>query len=710
MNDHTLQALMAPRSIVILGASPREGTLGNTVVRNLIDLGFSGAIYPVHPSAAEVCGIRAYTDIVALPKAAECAVVCLSADKVVAALENAAVSGVRAAVIFASGFAEAGTEGRDRQARLEALASRTGLKVCGPNSLGLANISRGISLYSAAVPETLRAGNVAVLSHSGSGCIVLSNIGRFGVSHLVSIGNGAVVDVDQYLDYLADDEATRVAALFIETIRNPAAFAAAAARMKAAGKAIVALKVGRSEKGAAATAAHTGSLSGANAVYEDFFKSCGVVSVEDIDELVESVVLMQAIKTRPRGSGVAVLNVSGGEIALTCDVAQRVGLDLPDLSAATKIRLSEALPSFGHAANPLDVTGAAVFDMRMYGACIEALAADPAISIVAASQDCPAGLGSRQAETYRQMAITVANLAPSLPKPIVFYSNVAGGIHPRVGEPLVAAGVPLLQGARASLLAIGRLCKNSMASQVAAERAEPCAVKEVWRRRFATGAPMTERETKLFLAEYGLPVTREECAASAEEAGAIAERLSYPVVLKIESPDLPHKSDVGGVRIDLRSREEVERAYAEITADVARLAPAARINGVLVQEMINGGTEVIVGAARESPFGMAVVVGAGGILVELLRDSALALAPIAAARAEELIASTRVGALLGGYRGFAPGDIPALGRLVSSLSAIAAAYSDVIDAIDLNPISVAQAGKGVRIVDALLVPRAAGGQ
>ena len=710
MNGHPLQALMAPRSIMILGASPREGALGYTVVRNLIDLGFSGAIYPVHPSAAEVCGIRAYADIAALPEAAECAVVCLSADKVIAALEDAAASGVRAAVIFASGFAEAGAEGRERQARLEALASRTGLKVCGPNSLGLANVSRGISLYSAVVPETLRAGNVAVLSHSGSGCIVLSNIGRFDVSHLVSIGNGAVVDIDQYLGYLADDEATRVAALFIETIRNPSAFAAAAARMKAAGKAIVALKVGRSEKGAAATAAHTGSLSGANAVYEDFFKSCGVVSVEDIDELVESVVLVQAIKTRPQGCGVAVFNVSGGEIALTCDVAQRVGLDLPDLSAATKLRLSEALPSFGHAANPLDVTGVAVFDMRMYGACIEALAADPAISIVAASQDCPAGLGSQQAETYRQMAITVAGLAPSLPKPIVFYSNVAGGIHPRVAEPLVAAGVPLLQGARASLLAIGRLCKNSMESQVAIERAEPCAVKEVWRRRFATGAPMTERETKLFLAEYGLPVTREECAASAEEAGAIAERLSYPVVLKIESPDLPHKSDVGGVKIDLRSREEVKRAYAEIMASVARLAPAARINGVLVQEMIGAGTEVIVGATRESPFGMAVVVGAGGVLVELLRDSALALAPIAAARAEELIASTRVGALLGGYRGSPAGDIPALGRVVSSLSAIAAAYSDVIDAIDLNPISVAQAGRGVRIVDALLVPRAAGGQ
>ncbi len=710
MNSHPLQALMAPRSIVVLGASPRDGALGNTVVRNLIDLGFSGAIYPVHPSAAEVCGIRAYADVAALPEAAECAVVCLSADKVIAALEDAATSGVRAAVIFASGFAEADAEGRDRQARLEALASRTGMKICGPNSLGLANISRSAPLYSAVVPETLRAGDVAVLSHSGSGCIVLSNIGRFGVSHLVSIGNGAVVDVDQYLDYLADDEATRVAALFIETIRNPTAFAAAAARMKAAGKAIVALKVGRSEKGAAATAAHTGSLSGANAVYEDFFKSCGVVSVEDIDELVESVVLMRTIKARPQGSGVAVLNVSGGEIALTCDVAQRVGLDLPDLSAGTKRRLSEALPSFAHASNPLDVTGVAVFDMRMYGACIEALGDDPAISIVAASQDCPAGLGTQQAETYRQMAITVANLAPTLPKPIVFYSNVAGGIHPRVAEPLVAAGVPLLQGARASLLAIRRLCMNSVTTEAPVERAEPCVVKDAWRRRFATGAPMTERETKLFLAEHGLPVTREECAASAEEAAAIAERLSYPVVLKIEFPDLPHKSDVGGVKIDLRSREEVERAYADIVASVARLAPAARINGVLVQEMISAGTEVIVGATRESPFGMAVVVGAGGVLVELLRDSALALAPISAARAEELISSTRVGALLGGYRGSAAGDIPALGRVVSSLSAIAAAYADVIDAIDLNPISVAEAGKGVRIVDALLVPRAAGTQ
>jgi acetate---CoA ligase (ADP-forming) len=216
---------------------------------------------------------------------------------------------------------------------------------------------------------------------------------------------------------------------------------------------------------------------------------------------------------------------------------------------------------------------------------------------------------------------------------------------------------------------------------------------------------MTERETKLFLAGCGLPVTREALANSAKEAGAIAENLSYPVVLKIESPDLPHKSDVGGVKLDLRGVDQVENAYAEIMANVSRFAPTARLDGVLVQEMIGAGTEVIAGATRQHPFGMAIVVGAGGVLVELMRDSALALAPISVGRAEELIASIRIGKLLRGYRGAPAGDIHALGRVLSTLSVIAAAYSDVIDAIDLNPIIVAGDGRGVCIVDALLIPR-----
>ena len=705
MSGHPLDKLMAPRSVMVLGASPREGSLGNTAVKNLLQFGFKGDIHPVHPTATEVCGIAAHPNIAAVPEPVESAIVCLSADKVLPALEEAAAHGVKAAVIFASGFAEVGGDGAVLQDALQRLAARTGMKICGPNCLGLANIGLGISLYSAAISETLVKGDVAVLSHSGSGCIVLSSTGRFGISHLVSMGNAAVVDVEQYLDYLADDDATRVAALFIETIRDPVAFAAAACRMRQAGKPVVALKVGRSDRGAIAAAAHTGSLAGTSAVYDDFFRRCGVISVEDIDELVEAVELMRAIGDKPAGKGVAVLNVSGGEIALTCDVAQRIDLDLPELSEPTKERLREILPAFGHATNPLDATGVSVFDMQMYGGCVEALASDPAVSLVAVSQDCPSHLGSKQAETYVAMAEAVARLAPSLSKPVIFYSNVAGGIHPAVAKPLLAAGVPVLQGARASLLAVRRFLELNEGEAADETSGLQLAADPKWLQRFASGEPLTEREAKEFLEEAGFPVTREALATSAAQASEIAQSIGFPVVLKVESTDLPHKSDAGGVKLDLRTPEAVKIAYEEIVRSVGEKAPQARIGGVLVQEMAGKGTEVIVGLTRQDPFGMALVVGSGGVLVELIGDSALALVPFSPERASELVAATKVSRLLSGYRGSPAGDVAALADVMSRLSEIAVAYGEVLEAVDLNPVHVGPQGDGVRILDALIVPR-----
>lgn len=704
--SHPLDVLMTPRSVVVLGASPREGALGNTVVKNLLELGFKGEIYPVHPKAPEVCGLKALPAISLIPDKADCAVVCLSADKVLPALEEAARHGVGAAVIFASGFAETGEAGGKLQDALARLARRTGMKICGPNCLGLANFDREITLYSATLATPLAKGDVAVLSHSGSGCIALSSTGRFGLSQLVSIGNGAVVDVHDYLDYLAEDDATRVAAIFLESIRNPQAFATAARKMRQAGKWVVALKVGRSAKGAAATAAHTGSLAGKAAICDDFLARCGVISVEDIDELVETVELVRALRSKPQGKGVAVITVSGGEIALTCDVAQRVGLDLPQLSEQTKAKLAEVLPAFAHPGNPVDVTGVGVFDMAMYRACIEALDGDPAISVIAVGQDCPLGLGAKQAATYEAIARTVAETSASLAKPVVFYSNISGGVHPLVAAPLFAAGVPVLQGTRASLVALKRLL--DLRADVAAGE-KPASVAErsaSWHERLASGGALTEREAKLFFRDAGLPVTREELAKSAEEAQRIAEALSYPVVMKIESPDIQHKSDVGGVMLGLKTPEEVAEAYRAILKSVASLAPEARVDGVLVQEMASPGVDVIVGVTREEPFGPAIVVGAGGVLVELIADSAVALAPLSPGEARDLISRTKVSRILDGYRGGARADLDALADLVARVSQLAAAYGDVIEAIDLNPVRVGPERQGVAILDALIVPRA----
>lgn len=705
MSSHALAPLMRPRSIAVLGASPRANTLGNNAVVNLQRFGYSGRISPVHPSASEVAGLPAFPSLASLPEAPDCAVVALSADKVADALEEAAARGVRAAVVFASGFAETDDEGRARQNDLQALCERAGLVICGPNCLGLVNVTERISLYSSSVPESLTSGALAVVSHSGSGCIALSTLGRFGMSYIVSAGNAAVVDMAGYLEYLATDASTRVVALFMEQMRDPARFARAMAAMHRAGKPVVALKVGRSAKGAAASAAHTGSLAGSAEAYAEFFRMHGVIAVDDLDEMAESLALMLAVRTPPAGDGLGIISVSGGETAMLCDVAERTGVKLPDPSEATKARLRNALPGFGTASNPLDTTGTAVYDVSVYKACMEALASDPGIALVAVAQDCSPGLSKLGSGNYHRIAQTVAAVAAQLDKPVAFFNPTAGGLHPHVVAPFENTGVAVMQGARASLLAIRRLFEYGRAlrapapEETAAPEADP-----VWRARLQSGAPFTEREAKQFLAAHGIQVTRETLAHTEEEAVASAAWLGYPVVLKIESPDIAHKTEVGGVRVGLADAQAVAAAYREILASVRTGAPKAMLAGVLVQEMVSGGVEMIAGLSRQEPFGMGIVAGSGGVLVELVGDAALALVPIGRQRALELIGATRAHALLAGFRGAPPADVDAFAGLLVALSSLGATYGDLIEAIDLNPVAVLPSGRGVRVLDALVIP------
>lgn len=697
---------MRPRSIAVLGASPRANTLGNNAVANLLRFGYTGSIFPVHPSAPEVAGLRGYANLASLPQTPDCVVIALSSDKVLATLADATAQGVRAAVVFASGFAETDEAGKALQKEMLALCERTGLAICGPNCLGLVNITDRTSLYSSSVPEGLRAGGLAVVSHSGSGCIAISTLGRFGMSYMVSAGNAAVVDMAEYLEFLATDESTRVAALFMEQMRDPARFERAMAAMHRAGKPVIALKVGRSAKGAVASAAHTGSLAGSAEAYADFFRRNGVIAVDDLDEMAESIALMLAVRRLPRGDGLGIISVSGGETAMLCDVADRTGVKLPDPDEAAKARLRAALPGFGTASNPLDTTGNAVYDVSVYEACMEALASDPGISLVAVAQDCSPGLSELGSDNYRRIAQTVAAVASRLDKPVAFFNPTAGGLHPHVIQPFENTDVAVMQGARASLIAIRRMFEYARILRCgtpelpAARKADP-----TWRARLESGAPFTEREAKQFLASCGIPVTRESLAKTEKEAVAAAASLGYPVVLKIESPDIAHKTEVGGVRVGLGDSAAVAAAYRAILADVKGKAPNASIAGVVVQEMVSGGVEMIAGLSQCAPFGMGIVAGSGGVLVELVKDAALALVPIDQTRALELIRSTRAHKLLHGFRGAQPADIDAFADLLVKLSSIATAYGDLIEAIDLNPVTVLPAGHGVRVLDALVIPK-----
>jgi acyl-CoA synthetase (NDP forming) len=697
-----MSKLFYPRSVAVIGASERAGAPAGVVFTNMLEAGWRERLYPVHPKAEKVYGVPAFASMADVPDEVDCVVIGVAADKVTAALEEAAAWGARAAVILASGFAELGEDGRTRQAEVVAVARAAGMAVCGPNCLGLVNVVEGIPLYSAKVWQELPRGGLAILSHSGSGAISLSASGRLGLSHVVSAGNSAVCDLADYLAFLAEDEVTKAAALFMETIHDPRAFERAMTAMHAAGKPVAVLRIGRSKSGAAASAVHTGSLVSSNEAFDEFFRRNGVLVADDMDELIETACLMTTLKSRPSAPGVGLINVSGGEVAHACDVAESIGLTFPTLAETTLRILASMLPSFATPSNPLDVTGAVFADPGLYPRCLTALASDPSIGLLTVVQGAPAALGQDGADNYRKIADNVADYARTGDKPVVFMSNISGGIHPLVRAPLDEAGVPVLQGTRAALKAVLNLSRPPKPAPEM--RRSPIPQQEKWVTRLKSGRPFSEHDSKAFLRDHGVTTTMESLARSADESAAIAAELGFPAVLKIASEDLPHKTEVGGVALNLNNETEVRAAYAKIMESVAEHAPDASIDGVLVQQMVTGGVEAIVGLTRHPPFGLAVVVGAGGVLVELLKDAALGLPPFDAREAQRLIESTRLNTLLQGFRGAPAADSAALANLIAMISEIAVAYDQYIEAIDLNPVAVLPRGAGAIVLDALLVP------
>lgn len=704
-----LHALFAPTSVAIVGVSPQR-THGGNVIANLRSIGYTGSVYPVHPTATEFEGLRVAPDLEALDTAPACAVFVLSADKVVGELRKAGRMGVKAAVVFASGFGELNAAGARLEQELSATAKAFGIQLCGPNCMGLADYSTRFSPYSGSLPHQHAPGHVAVLSHSGSGCVVFSNTGRFGVSKLVSLGNSTVLDMPHYLDHLVDDPQTRIAALLVETVRDPVHFQQAAMRMRAAGKHVVVLKNGRSQKGMAATAAHTGALGGAHEAYRQFFEDCGALLVDDMDELIETVTLLERLRTVPRAGRVALIGISGGEIAMACDLAEETRVDLAELGADTKQKIEAAMPKFSFASNPLDTR---TFEHGSYVQLMRYLAEDEDVGLLAVAQDSACTLDDRQARRYSGIAHAVRDAVQAIDKPVVFYNNTAMPLHPLLAEPLHQAGVPVLQGARPALLAVSRvMAYGAQAQRPVDPTAEPSAKGQAlapqphWVERLASGAPFSEAEARQFLQDHGLPVLVGTLATTAQEACEAAERIGRPVVLKIDSPDIAHKTEVGGVELSVSGAQTVAQAFERMRARVLAAAPHARIRGVLVQEMVQGGIEVLGGITRQAPFGPVLTLGWGGTQVELLRDSRVVLAPFTHERIGRQLDSTKVAALLAGFRGAAPKDRETLVDLLVRLTDVFTAYGDLIEALEINPISVLDDGQGVRVLDALLVPQA----
>jgi acyl-CoA synthetase (NDP forming) len=699
-----LSPLLNPRALAVVGASKRPGSAGRLVLENLVHLGYQRAVYAVHPRHDEVLGFPCYPDLRSLPETVDSVAVLLGAEKVLPVLEEAVDAGAKAAWVLASGFGEAGAAGQRREAELARFAEETGLMVCGPNCIGVANLVDNVATYSVALSPKTRAGHVSAVVQSGAVCLGLANAARFGFRYLISSGNEAVLDSADFIGYLAHDAGTQVIVAFLEGIQRPDKFIVAAEAAAQRGTPILAVKIGRSEIARRTVQAHTGSLAGSDRVVDAVFRRLGVVRLDTLDELLEAAELF-VTSPLPDGDGVGLLSLSGGQIGLIADLAQDLGLEFPAFSEEGRVALEEILPPFSPIANPLDAWGTGDLE-GTYPACVDAVSREDEIDVVAVSRDTPAGVAEREVEQSLAVAEAAVEAAQRTEKPVMLFSNLCAGFEDQVKATLDAGGVPYLQGTPETLRAIQAFVRYGDFQRRQAEAEEAgCASPEKlpwWREKLQTGA-LSELEGRRLLADYGIRGPEEQMATSANDAVEAARTIGYPVVLKILSPDIRHKTEMGGVRVGLEDEADVQRAFDEVMAAARKHHPGADLQGVLIQEMIlEGAVEVIVGVLQDADFGPVVVFGSGGILVELFKDSSLRLPPLSRRDARDMIGETQAAQLLKGFRGRPPADVDALVDALVRVSQLAVDLQDEIAALDVNPMMVLPEGEGVRAVDALV--------
>jgi acetyltransferase len=701
--DHYLRPLLAPDSVALVGATERTGALGEIVRRNLEAAGFRGSLFLVNPKHAAIGGTRAYARLTDLPQKPELAVIATPARTVPGILRDAVAAGVKAAVMLGSGFAEAGAEGAALQKEMLDAARAGGVRLLGPNCLGVMRTDVGLNATFAR--GNARPGKLALVSQSGAICgAILDWAGpaRVGFTSVVSLGGAADVDFGEVLDFLAADRATDAILLYIEGIRDARRFLSAL-RAASRVKPVIALKVGRYASGSRAASSHTGALVGSDAVADAALRRGGAVRVKTYTQLFAAARLLAAGRL-PKGERLAVVTNGGGAGVIAADSAAENGVPLAQLAESSIRRLDQALPAQWSHGNPIDIIGDA--PPERFAAATAAALDDPGVDAVLA-------LYSPVAVTAPQAAAqAVVQAARASAKPVI--AAWLGDINPNeTREYLEREGIPNFYTPENAVEAFSFVCayrRNQaqlMEVPPALEREETrpdiAAALAIRDAALAEGRTLlNEQEGKTLLAAFGLPVTRTILAATRESAVAAARAIGYPVVLKILSRDIAHKSDVGGVRLSLQTDDMVASAFDDMMRHVRVLRPQARIDGALVQPMLRfeHAREVLVGVATDPIFGPVVSFGAGGVAVEAVRDTAVALPPLNAPLARELLSRTRVHRLLGAYRNVPAADAKALGAVITGVSRMVCMLPWLKE-MDLNPV-LAYPG-GAVVADARVV-------
>ena len=698
--------MLAPASVALVGATEEVSRFGGRCLQRMLDFGYRGRVYPVNPRHSTLRGLPCYPSVQALPEAPDHVGIVVPAERVLAILQECAARGARFATVYTGGFAETGSaEGRALQASITSFARETGLRVMGPNCNGLVNFVDGYAMTTTAtIAGPRRApGNVAVVSQSG-GVGQVNVMWRaqelgIGVSYEVSCGNSADLDIVDFGRYLVDDAATDVILMIAEHIPSGGRFVELARAAAEREKPIVMLKFGRTEAGSRAAASHTGAMTGSDAVHEAAFRQFGVIRVHDCDELYEAAMWLRT-RRWPRGARVAATTVSGGNSVLLVDLGAGAGMSWPQYTAATQAKLAHALPKLGTTSNPTDVTNMAIGKPDVFRRCISAIAEDGNIDAV-----IPIFTMALSGDVLQ-----AADAAQASDKPVAVLWT--GGCNDRPGfgvRDIIERGVPAYRNTldcvkawRAAMFYGEFNRRIRQRPLIARRRPEGMDAERIRHRLKALRADPAERTAKALLAACGFPVTRERLARNAREAALAAAELGGKVALKIESRDIAHKTEARAIRLNVQEAE-VERAYHEVMEAAHAHKPAARLNGVLVQEMARPGLEVMLGLVQDPAFGPVVVAGLGGIHVEVLRDIAYRVAPIDAEDAHAMLRELRGYALLEGVRGSPPRDIGALCELISRLSWLGHDAGADIAEFDINPLMLYEEGTGAMAVDALAV-------
>jgi acetyltransferase len=699
VDKKVLNGLLRPKSVAVIGASNTPGKIGYSVVDNLIKDGYEGKIYPINPSSPEILGLKAYPSISDVPDTIDAAIVTVPAKIVPAMAEECGKKGVKGFIVITSGFSEVGR--KDLEQEIVETAHKYGMRVLGPNIVGtLSNSDKFNGSFAPCLPL---AGKASLISQSGALLIALdaaTYTRKVGFDKLVSIGNMSDVDFADIIEWLDEDENTSCISLYIEGFKDGRRFIEVAQKSK---KPIIALKSGVSAHGAAAAASHTGSLAGAAKVYGAAFRQAGVIQAADLNDLFNKT---QAFSEQPamKGDNLLIITNGGGVGVLATDAAERYGIPLKFAPEDVQVELKKHMPEFGSAKNPVDITG--MGGNEWYYDCVKYAFAHKWVDGLVVLY-CETAVTNPQeiAESIKKAVVD----CKVKDKPVTV-SFVGGERCDAAMAWLVENGIPAFGAPDIAVQTMAGLRDYAKLHEKKASfdfkskpQARKTALEIVAAARADGRNALTEIEAKQVFKAYGLPVTDTQLAKSEDEAVALAKKVGFPLVMKIVSPDILHKSDAGGVKVNIKDEAAVRDAFKTIMANAKKYKADANIHGIAIQEMAPMGTEVIMGSINDPTFGPTMMFGLGGIFVEVLKDVTFRVAPIADDQAVEMIGEIRGAPILAGVRGEAPRDRKALAETITKYSDLILDMQDEIAETDANPVLVYEDGKGLKVVDARMI-------